>query len=171
MVQKKICLVGVFGTGKTSLVQRFVQSIFAVKYHSTIGVKVDRKEVLVDRVGVNLLLWDLAGRDADQDISPSYLRGSHGVFYVADGTRPETVHELDDLRRLVTDAIGAVPSIAAINKADLAADWKFTPADEQALLARDFQVIHTSAGTGTGVDDAFNRLARFVLAARPPHAT
>ena len=41
VIQKKICMVGVFGTGKTSLVQRFVHSLFTDKYHSTVGVKID----------------------------------------------------------------------------------------------------------------------------------
>jgi GTPase SAR1 family protein len=45
MLQKKICMVGVFGTGKTCLVQRYVHSIFSVKYLSTVGVKIDRREV------------------------------------------------------------------------------------------------------------------------------
>src|SRR4026207_1206500 len=47
MIQKKVCMVGVFATGKTSLVQRFVHSLFSTKYHSTVGVKIDRKQVQV----------------------------------------------------------------------------------------------------------------------------
>ena len=48
MIQKKMCLVGVYGTGKTSLVRQFVYSKFSEKYHSTVGVKIDRKQVDVD---------------------------------------------------------------------------------------------------------------------------
>ena len=47
MIQKKVCMVGVFATGKTSLVHRFVHSLFSAKYHSTVGVKIDRKQVQV----------------------------------------------------------------------------------------------------------------------------
>ncbi len=71
MVQKKICMVGVFGTGKTCLVQQYVHSIFSVKYLSTVGVKIDRKEVKVDDQSVMLMLWDLEGRDAAREISTS----------------------------------------------------------------------------------------------------
>jgi len=59
MIQKKVCMVGVFGTGKTSLVQRYVHSLFSSKYHSTVGVKIDRKQVRVGETDVNLLLWDV----------------------------------------------------------------------------------------------------------------
>ena len=62
MIQKKICMVGVFGTGKTCLVQQFVYSIFAARYLSTVGVKIDRKDVTAHGKDVRLMLWDLEGR-------------------------------------------------------------------------------------------------------------
>ena len=89
MIQKKICMVGVAGTGKTCLVQRFVHSIFSPRYLSTVGVKIDRKPVTVAGQLVTLLLWDLEGRDDQRDVSTSYLRGAHGLIYVVDG---ESVH-------------------------------------------------------------------------------
>ena len=94
MLQKKICMVGVFGTGKTCLVQRYVHSIFSVKYLSTVGVKIDRKQVTVGSEPLTLMLWDLEGRDQHHDISPSYLRGAHGLIYVVNGTRRETFTQL-----------------------------------------------------------------------------
>ena len=87
MIQKKVCMVGVYGTGKTSLVRQFVHAKFSEKYLSTVGVKIDRKPVRAADQDVNLLLWDLEGRDEVQDINTSYLRGAAGIFYVVDGTR------------------------------------------------------------------------------------
>jgi len=43
VIQKKICMIGAFATGKTSLVSQFVHSIFSDKYHTTVGVKIDKK--------------------------------------------------------------------------------------------------------------------------------
>ena len=170
MIQKKICMVGVYGTGKTSLVQRFVHSLFSVKYHTTIGVKIDRKTVPVDALEVNLLLWDLAGRDSEQDISPAYLRGSHGILYVIDGTRRETLDEIDDLRGVVREVLGDVPSVVALNKSDLTAEWKLTAADEASLASAGHRVTRTSAKSGVGVDDTFSLIARAVLPTTP-HAS
>jgi GTPase SAR1 family protein len=42
MIKKKICMVGLYGVGKTSLVKRYVDSIFDERYHTTIGVKIDK---------------------------------------------------------------------------------------------------------------------------------
>ena len=47
MIQKKVCMLGTFAVGKTSLVSRFVKSLFSDKYLSSVGVKVDKKVVAV----------------------------------------------------------------------------------------------------------------------------
>jgi len=47
MLKKKICMLGSYGVGKTSLVARFVNS-FTDKYQTTIGVKIDKKVLQVD---------------------------------------------------------------------------------------------------------------------------
>jgi GTPase SAR1 family protein len=58
-LQKKICMLGGFSVGKTSLVRRYVESIFSETYLTTVGVKIDKKTMqLPDRV-VSLILWDL----------------------------------------------------------------------------------------------------------------
>jgi small GTP-binding protein len=160
MNQKKVCMVGLFGTGKTSLVQQFVHSIFSVKYHSTVGVKIDRKVLDVEGAPVTLVLWDLAGRDASQDIPASYLRGSHAIFYVVDGTRRETFEQLAELRELARAAAGEVPSAVALNKVDLTEQWILEQRDEAALAAQSLHLLKTSAKTGAGVEEAFHWLAR-----------
>jgi small GTP-binding protein len=164
MIQKKICMVGVYGTGKTCLVQQYVHSIFSVKYLSTVGVKIDRKRLRVGNDDVTLLLWDLEGRDGSRDITPSYIRGAHGIIYVADGTRRETVEQLSDIRTIVTDTVGDIPSIIALNKVDLTEDWKLTAADEESAGGEGLHRLRTSAKTGEGVEEAFQWLAEATLA-------
>ena len=55
MIQKKICMLGGFAVGKTSMVARFVSSIFSDKYLSTVGVKIDKKTVTIDGCDVVLV--------------------------------------------------------------------------------------------------------------------
>ncbi len=159
MIQKKICMIGVFGTGKTSLVSQFVHSKFSDKYHSTVGVKIDRKQVDLSETTVNLLLWDLAGKDDFEGLQTSYLRGSSGLLFVADGTRRETYDQLFELRETVFQAVGEVPSIVALNKADLTDLWALGQKEYDALLAADWHMLKTSAKTGDGVNEAFYWLA------------
>jgi small GTP-binding protein len=165
VIQKKICMVGVFATGKTSLVRRFVHSKFSERYHSTIGVKIDRKEVEVGGDRVNFLLWDLAGKDNVQSIRNSYLRGASGVVFVVDGTRRETVTDLANLMSLVKETLGEVPAVIAFNKADLEDQWQVGLADLREVSGKGRFVLETSAKTGTGVNEAFGWLASQLLKA------
>lgn len=164
MIQKKICMVGVYGTGKTCLVQQFVHSIFSVKYLSTVGVKIDRKAVKVGDQDVTLMLWDLEGRDGTRDVSTSYIKGAHGVIYVADGTRRETVDQLSELRELVDGTLGPIPAVVALNKIDLTDEWKLNPSDEAAAGGSGVHRIRTSAKTGEGVEATFQWLAEAAVA-------
>jgi small GTP-binding protein len=159
MVQKKICMVGVYGTGKTCLVQRFVHSIFSPRYLSTVGVKIDRKEVAVRGDPVTLLLWDLEGRDGVRDVNPSYVRGAHGLIFVVDGTRRDTFDQGLEIRDAITNQIGSIPAVFAFNKADLTEEWLLTTADEDSVTAGGLHAVRTSAKTGEGVEATFKWLA------------
>jgi small GTP-binding protein len=165
VIQKKVCMVGIFGTGKTSLVRQFVHAKFSDKYLSTVGVKIDRKEVAVGGDAVHLLLWDLEGRDGAQDLQTSYLRGASGIIYVVDGTRRETYTQVPELRQLARAAVGDVPSVVALNKADLADRWALTDGDRDALAGLPWHVFTTSARTGDGVEAAFQWIAESMVKA------
>src|SRR5512136_1223995 len=91
MIQKKICMVGPASVGKTSLVARYVHSLFSEKYLSTVGVKIDKKALQVDGTDVTLLVWDLAGDDDFQRLNLTYLRGAAAYLLVADGSRRVTL--------------------------------------------------------------------------------
>jgi GTPase SAR1 family protein len=56
MIQKKVCMLGATGVGKTSLVSRFVSSMFSDKYMTSVGVKVDKKTVSIGEDQVTLVL-------------------------------------------------------------------------------------------------------------------
>ena len=76
--KKKICMVGACGVGKTSLVRRFVESIFDESYQTTIGVKIDKKLLELDGREVTLVIWDLAGEDEFAQVREAHLRGAAG---------------------------------------------------------------------------------------------
>ena len=158
-LQKKICMLGGFSVGKTSLVRRYVQSIFSDTYLTTVGVKIDKKTVeLADRI-MNLILWDLAGEDDIASLRMSYLRGSAGYVLVADGTRPSTLEVAVTLRRRVEADYGPLPFVLLLNKNDLKEEWAITDADLDGLRRDGWWARSSSARTGEGVDDAFKDLA------------
>ncbi|MBS1791007.1 MAG: GTP-binding protein [Acidobacteria bacterium] len=159
MIQKKICLLGAFAVGKTSLVSRFVKSIYSDQYLTTVGVKVDKKPVTLGDKEVNLIVWDLAGEDEFQKVSIDYLRGASGFLLVADGTRLGTLETARMLHRRVAETIGEIPFVFIVNKTDLQTEWEI---DDQAITdchAANWNVIKSSAKTGEGVEEAFKLLA------------
>jgi small GTP-binding protein len=165
MIQKKICLLGSFAVGKTSMVSRFVNSNFSEKYLSTVGVKIDKKPMAVDGQQVTLVLWDIYGQDQFQTVQQSYLRGASGYILVVDGTRFDTFAVAKDLQKMAVNVIGNAPCVLALNKADLTSEWQV---DERSLLQiaeTGWPVFRTSANTGIGVEDAFATLTRAMLEA------
>jgi small GTP-binding protein len=158
-VQRKICMLGGFSVGKTSLVKRYVESIFSDTYLTTVGVKIDKKvQQLPDRV-VSLVLWDLAGEDDIGSLRMSYLRGSAGYVLVADGTRRSTLEVALALRERVEADYGSMPFVLLLNKSDLKEQWAITDAELEDFRQRGWWVRASSARTGEGVEDAFKDLA------------
>ncbi len=163
MIQKKICMIGSFAVGKTSLVSRFVNSLFSDKYLTTVGVKIDKKNVTVGTQDMMLMLWDLAGKDEFQELKVSYLRGTSGYLLVADGTRSNTLDVATKLHQEVEAAIGKVPFILIVNKYDLIDEWTINESDIEHLRSKGWDVILTSAKQGQSVEEAFLTLGARML--------
>lgn len=165
MLQKKICLLGAFAVGKTSLIMRYVDSIFSDKYHTTIGVKIDKKQIMVEDQSVTLMIWDLAGQDDLTRLRTSYLRGVAGYIVVADGTRPFSLDTAINMHKEAREFTGDIPFVLAVNKADLKDDDKWQIQDEELQLLKEqgIEVLLTSAKTGDQVETMFHRLTQKMI--------
>ncbi len=148
-------MLGAFATGKTSLVEKFVHSIFQDRYLSTVGVKISKKKIIVDNRDVTLVLWDMEGRDLYTDINTAFLRGAMGYFIVVDGMREETYHFALNLYHTVQEKVGNIPCYFLLNKTDLRDEWEVTPSMIDTLKTRGIKTLLTSAKTGAGVEEAF----------------
>lgn len=167
MMQKKVCMLGGFAVGKTSLVRRYVTNVFSEHYQTTIGVTVEKKTVTVDHRDVMLMLWDLYGEDEFQRVRESYLRGSSGYVLVMDGTRKATLDTARLLQQTVVRTVGPLPFAAIINKSDLQSEWEIDqPAIEQ-LREQGWTVFLGSAKLGQGVDELFGCLTTMLLSSAP----
>jgi small GTP-binding protein len=164
MLQKKICMLGSFSVGKTSLVRRFVESIFSDAYQTSIGVKIDKKVVRAGNEDVTLVLWDIHGEDVYQKIRMSYLRGMSGYLLVVDGTRRQTLDDALALNERVIQEAGKVPAVLVLNKSDLTEKWEIDAARESELTAAGWTMLRTSAKTGDSVEEVFSKLTAAMLA-------
>lgn len=155
-IVKKVVLVGHFGVGKSSLVQRFVHQQFSEKYLTTIGVKIDKKVVQIEDVSVKMMLWDIAGESVAMKIPKKYLTGAHGIMYVFDLSREETYSSIQEDLFEVNKTLPDAKMVVLGNKADLV-----NPSAIEALreiIEVDFKT--TSAKSGDNVEDSFFQLAK-----------
>ncbi len=156
-------MLGSFAVGKTSLVSRFVTGIFTEKYQSTVGVKIDKKKVLYEGSDVNLIVWDLHGEDEFQKISTRFLRGSSGLIYVADGTRPSTFNTALKIRERAKSIIGEIPHVVVLNKSDLESEWNVDQNQLERITKEGVPSYATSAKNSSGVEDTFDEITRQVM--------
>lgn len=159
MIQKKICLLGTSGVGKTSLIRQYVTGIFDEKYLTSLGVKIDKKIVKAEKEDIQFLLWDIEGVDKYSAFNPRYIRGASGVIIVVDKTRKTSFTEGCELYHLVKKLIDC-PIILAMNKSDLSEDFILSECVEQQNLFELY--FHTSAKTGEQVEEMFIALADLI---------
>jgi small GTP-binding protein len=164
MIRKKICLVGQYGVGKTSLVKRFVESMFDDRYLTTVGVKIDKKDLDVEGQRVSLAIWDIAGENEMASARISHLRGASGYILVADGLRRTSLDKALDLKQRIETEVGRIPFVLVVNKTDLRDQWEIQPADVARLANVGWNVFESSAKTGETVEQVFDTLVQTMLA-------
>ncbi len=164
MIQKKVCTLGMFGVGKTSLVRRYVNQRFEEKYKTTIGVKVDHKLIALENTNVNLLLWDIAGTEEETPAADNYFRGAHGALVVYDVTRPESVQATAEYCERFLRITPRAKLVFAGNKSDLVEAGRLNENELIKMLGqKNAQHFFTSAKTGENVERAFAALAQAML--------
>jgi small GTP-binding protein len=161
MLTSKVCIVGEYAVGKTSLSERFVNQHFSEEYLTTVGVRIDTKIVEAPplRAPQKLVIWDVAGTDRFGATEFAYLRGAAGYVFVADGTRPETLETALGLNDQIEEQYGRQARVLLLNKKDMDAQWGLTPTAIEDAGGKFDAVFLTSAKTGDEVEAAFECVA------------
>jgi small GTP-binding protein len=168
VTKKKICLLGTFAVGKTSMVERFVYSRFDERYLTTIGVRVSQKLLPPmtapgnpDSVQYKLLIWDIAAMDRFDSVVENYYRGAAGALAVGDLTRPDSFSQLEELCVRFRSVNPEAALVMVANKVDLQPpDDDINKAVDQLTAVYGPPAFTTSAKSGENVDASFLELAR-----------
>lgn len=174
IVRMKICMAGEASVGKTSLIRRSVLDEYDDRYIATLGTKITKKILTVPGpkgsgpLQVHAILWDIMGTPTLRDLlKEAYYHGAEGIFAVADRTRKETLAALDAWSRSIRSVAGEIPTFGLVNKQDLEADPTLGGGEIEAFFEkREWPWSYTSAKTGTGVEESFQRLVSQILANR-----
>jgi GTPase SAR1 family protein len=162
MLQKKICMLGAFGVGKTSLVRRFVDTIFSDSYLTTVGVKLDKKTVTVRGETVNLICGISPAKTmhcGPDDLPARFGRlSAGGRWHARKYARRRPVH--CHARR---GGVGKCLSLLLVNKCDLRSEWVIPENRLDELTALGWTVRPTSAKTGESVEAVFQEIADRVV--------
>jgi len=169
----KILVVGDIGTGKTSIIKRYVHGIFSMHYKSTIGVESALKVINWDaKTEIRLQLWDIAGQERFGNMTRVYYKEAVGAFVVFDVTRIGTFeaaakwkHDIDAKVTVGTEE-KPIPVVLLANKIDLAKDgFAKSPSQmEQFCQEHAFQGwFETSAKDNQGIDMAAKFLIQKIL--------
>ncbi len=165
LIQKKICLLGDFAVGKTSLVRRYVEGSFSDRYLSTIGLKVSRKLLTRGNSQLNLLIWDLAGGGEFSGRDKNYLRGASGALLVCDLTRLETFSILSRYAKQLKEVSQQTVLMIAANKVDLIQGVSSNVKEVEYISDEiGCRYLLTSAKTGENVEEILNLIADGLIA-------
>lgn len=164
-VVKKICILGDPSVGKTSLIRKFVYDMFDDKYLITLGAKVTKKVIDIQKetkyFEIKLMIWDIAGQKTFGSIKSAYYRGSEGVIVVCDITRKDTLINLENWISSLFDVTNNIPIVILANKIDLKEKAQFGKDEmENISSSHNSTYFFTSANTGENVENAFKGLGQ-----------
>jgi small GTP-binding protein len=169
----KLVVLGSAFVGKTSIINRYCNQVFNNETRSTVGAGFFTHALEIDQKEVTAMIWDTAGDERFRSVTPSILRGAHGLILVFDLTQPGTFSDLDIYLDLFfdtckVDAHISPPVLLVGNKSDLT-----QRALSQETISKWMQknriplYYEVSAKSGQQIEDAFFQIVKFVTSARP----
>lgn len=168
----KILVIGDLGTGKTSIIKRYVHNFFSVHYRATIGVDFALKVLNWDEnTLIRLQLWDIAGQERFGNMTRVYYKEAVGCFIVFDVTRQSTFdavakwkHDLDSKVQLANG--NPIPCILLANKCDQPKEGIVNDSSKMDSYCEENGFLgwfETSAKENVNIDDASKFLVRKIL--------
>jgi small GTP-binding protein len=170
-IKMKVCFVGDYAVGKTSVAERFVHNRFRSAYVPTIGTQIMKKQFTLatasgrGNVQIDMVIWDIMGQKGFRELlNEAYFHGTRAVLAVCDVTRDETLGNLEYWIDSVYNVTGQIPVRILGNKWDLGHQRRIQEKDI-AALAKKYETGYdlTSAKTGRDVEKAFYALAERYL--------
>ena len=133
----KVLLLGNSDVGKSSLLLRFVDSVWNDAFVPTIGVDFKVKTLEINNKKVKMQIWDTAGEERFRTVVSTYFRGAHGILLLYDVTNRDSFKNLENwLIEIEKNSSEKVLKILLGNKCDLNDDREIQPDEGRAFADR-----------------------------------
>lgn len=175
----KILIIGQSFSGKTSIVNRFVQNKFDPNYKATVACDFSMKILKIEETELRLQLWDLVGQDSriGGGVNKLFCRGALGALVVADISSRESIEATLSWKEQVDSHVALkngepIPMILVVNKFDLVENIEEDKLEEQmtqqfldefAEMNGFMGAIRVSAKTGLNINMCFSNLVRQIF--------
>ncbi|XP_062089390.1 ras-related protein RHN1-like isoform X2 [Humulus lupulus] len=161
------------GTGKTSLVLRFVKGQFFDHQEPTIGAAFFTQILSLTEATVKFDIWDTAGQERYHSLAPMYYRGAAAAVVVYDISSQDTFVRakkwVEELQR--QGNINMVMALVA-NKFDLESSREVDKEEgEEFAQENGMFYMETSAKTAENINELFFEIAKRLAKACPSKPT
>ncbi len=165
----KLCIFGDGGVGKTTLVNRYLTSVFDGSLKMTIGADFYIKELEIEDKRVVIRIWDFGGEQRFKVLLPSFAKGANGGIFMYDITRYTSVKNVSDwlsiFEKNAQDKQIKIPILMVGGKLDLQEKRSVESEDAIELTEKyNLQGHHEcSSKTGENVEEIFESITRKMI--------
>ncbi|XP_060958975.1 ras-related protein RHN1 [Cannabis sativa] len=169
-IQAKLVVLGDMGTGKTSLVLRFIKGQFNDYQESTIGAAFFTQVLSLNEATIKFDIWDTAGQERYHSLAPMYYRGAAAAIVVYDITTMDSfVRAKKWVQELQKQGNPNLIMFLAGNKVDLEKKREVEFEEgEQYAKENGLVFLETSAKTAQNVNELFYEIAKRLVKSSPP---
>ena len=117
----KVILLGNVSSGKTSIVERYINNIFRDKLRATISPNFAYKLIKKNNTIYRVHFWDIPGQDRSPQITSVFCRDAHGFIFCCDALVKKSREDIITWKKSLENVLDTsdIPLIILENKCDL----------------------------------------------------
>ena len=166
----KVIILGNVSTGKTSIVDRYINNIFRERLRATLSPNFAYKLIKKNNIIYRVHFWDIPGQDRSPHITSLFCRDAHGFIFCCDATVKKSREDIISWKKSLENFLDTsnLPLIILENKCDLLGNENDYDknieelkgfSDENNFLG----AFRTSALNGYNIENAINFLVDEII--------